>query len=200
MRHGVSPCSVATAAARVKAAVVALRSVIAARVVATLAGDASATRLAVAAVVDARDASTEAVAAMTAVSGIPLLLSHDLTGADAAIDSGVSVLIGRASMAPFSLFGVWALLRTVVDTGAAARDGLRTAFAGTRTINAQAIRYADAVVAGRAGRAREAAALLVEADRRLADWTWWRRLLHVLVLDAAVADGWGSRCRCCAPT
>lgn len=158
-----------------------------------LAGDTRAARAAIDVVLAGPDASPDAVAAMTAVSGVPLLLAHDLVGADATMNEGISTLITRPSIAPFSLFGVWALLRTVVgDRGDEARELLRAAFPGVRLINRAALHYADAVAAGRAGRSGAAAAMMAEADVLLTGRHWWRRLLHTLVFDAAVADGWGD--------
>jgi DNA-binding CsgD family transcriptional regulator len=58
--------------------------------------------------------------------------------------------------------------------------------------NRVGLTYADAVAAGRAGRADEAVALFTEADAALARLPWWNRLLRSLALEAAVADGWGD--------
>ena len=43
-----------------------------------------------------------------------------------------------------------------------------------------------------AGRRDEAAALFAEGDAALAGLPWWRRLLHTVVLECAVTDGWGD--------
>jgi hypothetical protein len=158
-----------------------------------LAGETRAAHTAIDAVLAGPDLSPDAVAAMTAVRGIPLLLARDLPGANALIDEGISALIARPSIAPFSVFGIWPLLRTVVDDrGVQAREALRTASASARMINRAGVRYADAVAAGRDGRPDAAVALLAEADALLRGRPWWRRLLHTLVLDAAVTDGWGD--------
>jgi DNA-binding CsgD family transcriptional regulator len=139
------------------------------------------------------DVSPDAIAAMTTVGGISLLLSHDLAGAHTKIDEGISTLITRPSIAPFSLFGVWVLLRAVVgDRADEARELLRGAPPAMRWINRAAVIYADAVIAGRGGRPDTAAEQLAEGDALLTGRPWWRRLLHILVLDAAVADGWGD--------
>ena len=73
-----------------------------------------------------------------------------------------------------------------------ARDQLRQAPAALRRGNRGALRYADAVAAGRAGRRSEAEAHFDEGDRLLATADWWRRLLHLVVCPAAVKDGWGD--------
>ena len=69
--------------------------------------------------------------------------------------------------APLHQFGLWALLRTMVDDrGAEARDLLRALPMAFRRANRGALRYADAVAAGRDGRPVDATALfgLGEAD------------------------------------
>jgi DNA-binding CsgD family transcriptional regulator len=58
--------------------------------------------------------------------------------------------------------------------------------------NRGAFAYADAIAHGRSGRAPEAVAMLAEGDAELAGVPWWRRLLHTVVLDCAVTDGWGD--------
>ena len=55
-----------------------------------------------------------------------------------------------------------------------------------------ALGYADAIAAGRAGRASEAAAHFADADAALAHLPWWNRLLRLFALEAAVVDGWGD--------
>ena len=158
-----------------------------------LAGNTRAAQTAIDVVLASADTSPDAVAAMTAIRGIPLLLAHDLARANAAIDAGISTLIARPSISPFSLFGVWALLRTVVDDrGQQARDALRAALPGVRAVNQAGVRYGDAVAAGRAGRPDAAAASVADGDALLNGRPWWRRLLHTLVLEAAVTDGWGD--------
>jgi DNA-binding CsgD family transcriptional regulator len=54
------------------------------------------------------------------------------------------------------------------------------------------LRYAQAVVAGRAGDPDRAAALVADGDRDLANLEWYRQLGRRLVSEAAVADGWGQ--------
>jgi DNA-binding CsgD family transcriptional regulator len=48
------------------------------------------------------------------------------------------------------------------------------------------------MAAGRAGRFDDAAGLLARGDSQLRHAHWWRRLLHLMVLEAAVVDGWGD--------
>jgi len=95
--------------------------------------------------------------------------------------------------APLHQFGLWALLRTVVDDrGAAARDVLRGLPAALRPANRGALHYADAIAAGRSGRPDEAVALFARGEADLARVAWLHRLFRLLVLEAAVADGWGN--------
>jgi DNA-binding CsgD family transcriptional regulator len=120
------------------------------------------------------------------------LIDHDLPRADAALSTGVlPLLLDEAVAPPLPLLGAWALLRAVTGDG---EDGRRARTSAARQVaaNRGAFAYADAVVAGRAGRASEAAALLTAGDGELAGVPWWRRLLHTVVLRCAVTDGWGD--------
>jgi DNA-binding CsgD family transcriptional regulator len=58
--------------------------------------------------------------------------------------------------------------------------------------NRGAFAWADAIAAGRAGRRDEAAALLADGEEALGGVPWWRRVLHTVVLDSAITDGWGD--------
>jgi DNA-binding CsgD family transcriptional regulator len=128
-----------------------------------------------------------------AVRALPLLLAHDLTGANATLDAGMSGLVEHRVAAPLHQFGLWALLRTVVDDrGAAARDVLRGLPAALRPANRGALHYADAIAAGRGGRPDEAVARFDLGEADLARVAWLHRLFRLLVLEAAVADGWGD--------
>ncbi|MGK5111749.1 ATP-binding protein [Geodermatophilus sp. CPCC 205506] len=128
------------------------------------------------------------------VRAVPLLLAHDLPGASSTLDAGVTRLVAHRVAAPLHQFGLWALLRTVVDDrGAAAREVLCGLPAALRPANRGALLYADAVDAGRAGRCDEAVALFGRAEPHLARVPWLHRLFRLLVLEAAVTDGWGDR-------
>ena len=61
-----------------------------------------------------------------------------------------------------------------------------------RNTNRAALAYADAIAAGRAGQGDVASAHLAAADALLAGQPWWRRLLRLIALEAAVVDGWGD--------
>jgi DNA-binding CsgD family transcriptional regulator len=121
------------------------------------------------------------------------LLEHDLPDAAAALDVGVQRLLDGAVAPPLPFVGAWALLRTVVgDPGGEAGRRARSRPALQVRANRAAFAYADAVAAGRAGRAADAAALLAAGEADLAALHWWRRLLHTVVLECAVVDGWGD--------
>ncbi len=121
------------------------------------------------------------------------LAAHDLGAACAILDDAITPLVRHRSAAPLHQFGLWALLRTVVDDrGAEARQTLRELPAGARLANRAALGYADAVVAGRAGRAEEAAAQVAGAEEALATLPWLRRTLRLVALESAVTEGWGD--------
>jgi DNA-binding CsgD family transcriptional regulator len=136
--------------------------------------------------------SMEVAAGAAAIRSLPALLAHDLGRADELLDSGFRSLTQHASAAPFAYWGMWALLRTAVADDSGPRDFLRSAPPGIRDINRGAVGYADAIAAGREGRATQAAELFAQADGALSKAHWWRRLLRTVVLDAAVRDGWGD--------
>jgi len=135
----------------------------------------------------------EAVTLAPAVRALPALLVHDLDRANALLDAGVAPLVEHPVAAPLHHFGLWVLLRTVVDDrGDVAREALRSVPASHRPANRGALAYADAVAAGRAGRGLDAVTLLAAGDRDLGRLPWLHRLLRLLVLEAAVRDGWGD--------
>jgi DNA-binding CsgD family transcriptional regulator len=138
-------------------------------------------------------ASAEVVGAASAVRALRCLVSHDLTKASGYLDTGVAALGPDGSTAPGLVWGMWALLRTVIrDRDGEARERLRGSPAARLAVNRGALQYADAVAAGRAGRHDDAEAHFAAADQSLVEQRWWRRLLRLLTLEAAVADGWGE--------
>ena len=92
----------------------------------------------------------EAVALAPAVRALPRLLAHDLTGATALLDTGMAPLVEHRAAAPLHHFGLWALLRTVInDRAQDARQAVRSVPACRRPANRAALAYAEAVAAGR---------------------------------------------------
>ena len=109
------------------------------------------------------------------------------------LDEAMTPLARHRSAAPLHQFGLWALLRTVVDDrGAEARDTLRGLPAAARLANRAALDYAEAVAAGRAGQSEQATALIAGAEDALAPLPWLRRTLRLLALESAVTEGWGD--------
>lgn len=127
------------------------------------------------------------------VRALPHLLNHDLPAAAALVDEGISGLLRHGSAAPIGYFGLWALLRTAVaDRDGLARETLRAHQAISAVLNRAALDYAEAIVAGRVGQPEEASARFAAADTAITRLPWWNRLLRLLALEAAVADGWGD--------
>ena len=121
------------------------------------------------------------------------LLAHDLRSACDVLDEGIGLMARTRAGAPVATWGLWCLLRAVLDDRAAeARAVLLASPAAVRSGNRAALAYAEAVERGRAGDEERAVALLAEGDALTATQPWWRRLLRLLVLEAAVADGWGD--------
>jgi DNA-binding CsgD family transcriptional regulator/tetratricopeptide (TPR) repeat protein len=143
-----------------------------------------------------RGLAPDAVAMADAARAHGALVAYDLPTADSLLDRGVPSLVEHAASAPLHVIGLWALLRTVAgnagDGGQHARETVRATPAVQRAANRAALRYADAVAAGRAGRPDEAALLFSEADDVLRPTTWWRRVLRLVALERAVVDRWGD--------
>jgi DNA-binding CsgD family transcriptional regulator len=141
----------------------------------------------------ARPTAPPEIAALAGtVRALRAFADRDLPGAAAHLDRATTTLLGHDTAAPVPVWGLWALIRTVLaDRDAEARDTVRAVAAGRRMPNAGGLRYADAVDAGRHAPAAATAAF-ADADRLLAAHPWWRRLLRLIALHAAVADGWGD--------
>jgi DNA-binding CsgD family transcriptional regulator len=141
----------------------------------------------------ARPDTTREVAAFDgAVRALVPWLAHDLAEADRLLDQGCRPLAEHASAAPIYYWGAWAVLRTSVADDGVPREFLRTAPAGLRDVNRGAVCYADAIAAGRTGQHALAEELFAAGDRELGRHHWWRRLLRLVALEAAVNDGWGD--------
>ncbi len=140
-----------------------------------------------------QEAGPEARFLPGAVRAVAAVVGHDLTAASRLLDHAIGPLLDHRSAAPVHEFGLWALLRTVVaDRDDQARRMVRDHPAALRPANRGALRYADAVVAGRTGRPAEAADLVDAAEDTLSTVPWLRRLLRLPTLESAVTDGWGE--------
>jgi DNA-binding CsgD family transcriptional regulator len=132
-------------------------------------------------------------AAAAGIEAVSAVLDRDLPTARDLLDRSVAALRGHGSSAPIHDWGLWVLVRTVLaDRDAEARAELRDSEYLARAVNRGGLRYAEAVAAGRDGRPAEAVARFAAGDALLAGVHWWRRLLRLLVLDAALRDGWGD--------
>ncbi|MBW3575407.1 MAG: AAA family ATPase [Actinobacteria bacterium] len=99
--------------------------------------------------------------------------------------------IGFTSTGP--LPGWWALLRAVDGNDGDAAVVKAAARGDPVHFLARAyLRYAEAVVAGRAGHKHTAVALVLAGDRLLEGRGWFLNHGRRLVAEAAVADGWGA--------
>jgi DNA-binding CsgD family transcriptional regulator len=119
------------------------------------------------------------------------LIEHDLPRAATDLETAAHEMRhGAAVTPPLAYLGAYVLVTAAVN--GAARVDARTPVATQVPDNRGAFAWADAVVHGRAGRTSEAAALLAEGEAALTTVPWWRRLLHTVVLECAVVDGWGD--------
>ena len=123
-------------------------------------------------------APLEVGATVPVVEALRHLLAHDLRSARAALETGLRPLLGRDETAPLFVWGLLTLLSTMDGSAPPASPSWRAA-------NRAASLYADAVRAGDP-------ALLAAADRVLPETSWWRRLLRLIALEAAVEGGWGD--------
>jgi DNA-binding CsgD family transcriptional regulator len=158
-----------------------------------LAGDEDAMACWLAAAEARPDAPIEVATLGPMVRALPHLLRHGLATASALFDEAVPPLLEHGSAIPIDHIGLWALLRTAVgDRDHAARETLRGHKVAMATGIRAAVGYADAIAAGRAGHADEAAVHFADADAALAHLPWWNRLLRLFALEGAVVDGWGE--------
>jgi len=138
------------------------------------------------------DRAPDVPAHVSMVRAFPPLLAGDLARADELMRPGMQTLLAYPAAPPFSYLGLWALLCAVRGDDEPAR-GLGRRGAGRRRVNRAALAYAQAVGAGRSGAVERAATHYAEADGIGADTPWWTRLLRMLALHAALADGWATR-------
>ena len=138
------------------------------------------------------DRAPDVPAHVSMVRAFPPLLAGDLARADELMRPGMQTLLAYPAAPPLSYLGLWALLCAVRGDDEPAR-GLARRGAGRRRVNRAALAYAQAVDAGRSGAVERAATHYADADGIGADTPWWTRLLRMLALHAALADGWAAR-------
>ena len=90
-------------------------------------------------------------------------------------------------------FGLWPVVAALMD---GPEERARAVVAARpwvlRRATRGALQYADAIVAGRAGRTEQAEQAFAAGDALLAPVGWWHRFLRLFTLEAAIADGWGA--------
>jgi DNA-binding CsgD family transcriptional regulator len=119
------------------------------------------------------------------------LVEHDLPRAFPDLATAADDLQHGASVTPpLPYIGAYVLVGAALDEPVPA--DVRTVVATQVPANRAAFAWADAVALGRAGRAAEAVARYADGAAALAHLPWWRRLLHTVVLERAVVDGWGD--------
>jgi DNA-binding CsgD family transcriptional regulator len=135
----------------------------------------------------------DTLAQVWAVRALPLLLSHDLTGALPLLDRFATTLVDHAPAAPLHQFGLWVLLRTILgEDDAEARTILRQLPAGLRRANRGALWYAQAIAEGRQGHKSRAEELFAAGEEDLSPVPYWHRLLRLFTCECALKDGWGD--------
>jgi DNA-binding CsgD family transcriptional regulator len=119
-------------------------------------------------------------------------LDRDVVAAVAAFDRAPAPGQGGELASATPLGGLWALLRTLASPGDTTREELRHSGALVQAANAAALRYCDAVAAARAGAHAEASRLFAAGDDELGDSSFWRHVLHLVLVERAVAEGFGA--------
>ena len=93
--------------------------------------------------------------------------------------------------APF--IGAWALLRATHDDGTSdVIEGIQARGEPVHYFGRAYLRYAEAVVLGRAGHGDQATEAVAAGDRVLERLGWFRHYGHRLMAQAALTDGWGD--------
>jgi DNA-binding CsgD family transcriptional regulator len=122
------------------------------------------------------------------------LLEDDRDGALRAFERSAEILRGCPHAEPANFRGLRLVVLAAVGDARAAAEiraaheaGVTTAFA-----NRGMARYAEAILAGRAGDAGRADELATAGDRELAGYPVWSDLALMHAAEAALADGWGE--------
>src|SRR5579859_460366 len=115
------------------------------------------------------------------------------------LDRAMELVRQQPSVPPYLFRPLWALVRTVEDTGGeVAQSEVRAADVAGVGLNRALLGYAHAVTLGRTGPADAAAAAFVEADHDLlsqGSCEAFRQLARRLVAEAELVDGWGEPVR-----
>jgi DNA-binding CsgD family transcriptional regulator len=125
------------------------------------------------------------------IRAILSFVAEDRNRATGELEQGIAVL--RSTQATAPNWGLWALVRTLDDRdGDAARAEVRARGLTVYRLIRGPVECAEAVAAGRTGRAAEADACFAAGDEALAPYPWHRHHIRRLVAEAAIADGWGE--------
>jgi DNA-binding CsgD family transcriptional regulator len=124
--------------------------------------------------------------------GLAAWLDRDVVAAVAAFDCAAAPGPGNKLASPSPLWGIWALLRTLASPSDPAREELRHAGVLVHATNMAALHYCDAVAAARAADQIQANRLFTLGDDELGDCSWSRHLLHLMLVERAVAEQFGA--------
>ena len=129
--------------------------------------------------------------------GVAVLMRGDSVRALELYAGGMAVLGRLPHAEPAALRALWPLLlASLGDRRAApAVDEARRLGVAAFGLNRGLIGYADAVLAGRAGRGHQANQLAMVADTCFVNCEGWMDLARLLAAPCAIADGWGDPAR-----
>ena len=108
------------------------------------------------------------------------------------LDTMMDVLRTLATSPTLPQRGLWALVRAVENVDGQSACAEVRASGISQHLNLGFLNYAEAVLAGRAGRVDQAHESFAAGADVLGNLTWYRHLAQRLVAEAAIADGWGD--------
>jgi DNA-binding CsgD family transcriptional regulator len=122
------------------------------------------------------------------------LLAEDLAEAHTQMTAGAGLLLSSPAAVAPPFLGLWPLLGAVLDRdGAAACARVRSAHGTRHLVVGSLLGYADAVLAGRQGRPRQAEAAFAAADEQMGPLVaWYRQYARRVCAQAGLADRWGD--------
>lgn len=138
--------------------------------------------------------SPEIAIHIAVLQGLAAWLDGDTAGAVAVFDRSRGERGGPAPFSTAPLWGLSALLQTVLNPNKAedVREDMRAAQISVQICNHGALHYADAITAGRAGDRAGADRLVAEGDRAMTGHPYWRHLLRLALVETAAVEGFGD--------
>jgi len=129
--------------------------------------------------------------------GAVVLLGGDAAAATEPYARGMAILARLPHAEPAGLRALWPLLLASLGDRRAARaiEEARRLGVGAFRMNRSLIGYAEAVLAGRAGRRQRANELAAACDVGFTNCEGWGDLARFCAAPAALADGWGDPLR-----